>query len=126
MNENKPSWWTFFAWPVVGAALAVSVLGAMTIGLFVLPFAIAGLLALLKWGGNRKSGVGVISGLGLPFLYIAYLNRGGPGMVCGATSNGGQECTQEWSPWPWLIIGVVLVALGVTLFIRSRSERKMT
>jgi hypothetical protein len=55
INEEKPKWWSFFACPLVGAALAVSVLGAMTIWLFVLPFATVGLLALLKWGGNRKS-----------------------------------------------------------------------
>jgi hypothetical protein len=93
----------------------------MTIGLFVLPFATAGLLALLKWGGNRKSAVGVISGLGLPFFYIAYLNRGGPGMVCRATGNGGRECTQEYSPWTWLVIGLILVVSGVVLFRRSGS-----
>lgn len=29
VNEAKPSWPSFFAWPVVGAALAVSVLSAI-------------------------------------------------------------------------------------------------
>ncbi len=126
MSENRPNWWTFFAWPIVGAALAVSVLGAMTIGLFVLPFATAGLLALLRWGGNRKSSVGLISGAGLPFLYISYLNRNGPGDICKPFGQGGRQCMEEWSPWPWLIIGVVLVASGVILFIRTRAERKTT
>lgn len=126
MNEDKPKWWSFFAWPLVGAALAVSVLGAMTIGLFVLPFATAGLLALLRWGGNRKSSIGLISGVGLPFLYIALLNRGGPGMVCSSYKNGGQACTEEYSPWPFILIGAVLVAVGVILFVRSRTEQGRT
>lgn len=120
VNADKPSWASFFAWSIVGAALSFSVLGAMTIGLFVFPFAIAGLVALLKWGGNRKNSVGLISGVGLPLLYIAYINRSGPGMICNTFGNGGQRCDEEMSPWPWLIIGTVLVVAGVMLFVRLR------
>lgn len=122
MNETKLSWMSFFAWPIVGATLAVSVLGAMTIGLYVLPLAIAALFALLRWGGNRKSSIGLIFGAGLPFLYVAFLNRHGPaGMVCRPYKDGGEQCAQEFSPWPLLIIGTILVLLGVLLFIRLRS-----
>lgn len=55
MSKDKSKWWSFFAWPIVGAALAFGVLSFMTIGIFVLPFALVGLFALHKWGGNRKS-----------------------------------------------------------------------
>lgn len=122
MNGEKPKVWSFFAWPVVGAALVVSILGMMTIGLFVLPFALIGLHFLLKWGGNRKSSVGVISGAGLPFLFVAYLNRNGPQTVCSPYENGGQDCTLEKSPWPFVIIGAILILLGVMLFLRLRSN----
>jgi hypothetical protein len=121
VNENKPSWPSFFAWPVVGAALAISILGLMTIGLFVLPFALLGLLFLYKLGGNRRSSVGLISGAGLPFIYIAYLNRDGPGNICTPVGNGGQQCMQEFSPWPFLIIGLALIVTGLVLFIRIRN-----
>ncbi|HUW87675.1 MAG TPA: hypothetical protein VMW30_04775 [Candidatus Paceibacterota bacterium] len=127
MNETKSSWMSFLAWPVVGATLAVSVLGAMTIGLYVLPLAIAALFALLRWGGNRKSSVGLISGAGLPFLYIAFLNRHGPAdIVCRLYADGGQQCAQEFSPWPLLIIGTILVLLGMLLFVRLRSGSTMS
>ncbi|HEX7405290.1 MAG TPA: hypothetical protein VF307_05135 [Candidatus Nanopelagicaceae bacterium] len=121
VNTGKPSWPSFLAWPIIGAALSLSVLGAMTIGIFVLPFAIAGLLALRKWGGNQKSSVGLISGAGLPVLYVAYLNRQGPGMVCITYKSGG-SCTEEWSPWPFLFVGTILFVLGVVLFIRLRRQ----
>lgn len=124
VDQEKPKLWSFFAWPVVGAALALSLLGMMSIGIFILPFAVGGLLALQKWGGSRKSSVGLISGVGLPFLYIAYLNRDGPGTVCTAFGNGGQQCTEEWSPWPWLLIGVALVALGVALFVKEARRHR--
>lgn len=126
MNEDKPTWWSFFAWPLVGAALVVSILGLMTIGLFVLPLALIGLHFLLKFGGNRKSSVGVISGAGLPFLFVAYLNRNGPQTVCSPYENGGQQCTLEKSPWLFVFIGAILVLLGAMLLMRLRSDSGMS
>ena len=120
VNPDKPKLWSFLAWPVVGAALAVSVLGALTIGAYVLPFALGGLFLLLRWGGDRRSSVGLISGLGLPLLYIAFLNRDGPGTICSSYGNGGRQCVDEWSPWPWLLIGLALVTAGIVLFVRLR------
>jgi hypothetical protein len=122
VNEGRPKWWSFFAWPIVGAGLAFGILGLMTIGIYILPIALVGLLALVKWGGNRKSSAGLISGVGLPIIYIAYLNRGGPGDICTPYGQGGQQCTQEWSPWPWLIIGLGLVIFGVVVFLRQRRK----
>ena len=98
MHSEKPKLWSFLAWPVVGAALSLSVLGALTIGAYVMPFALVGLFILLKWGGDRRSCVGLISGLGLPLLYVAFLNRDGPGTICSSYGNGGQRCVDEWSP----------------------------
>lgn len=122
-NETEPSWLSILAWPVAGAALAISVLGAMTIGLYVLPLAIAALFALLRWGGNRRNSIGLISGVGLPFLFIAFRYRHGPpGMVCRPSGDGGQQCAQVFSPWPLLIIGAILVLLGTLLFMRLRSD----
>lgn len=123
VNSEKPKLWSFLAWPVVGAALAVSVLGALTIGAYILPFALLGLFILLKWGGDRRSSVGLISGVGLPLLYVAYLNRDGPGWVCRTYGNGGQTCEDAGSPWPWLLIGTALVVTGVLLFERVRRQK---
>ena len=120
MDPEKPKLWSFLAWPVVGAALSLSVLGALTIGAYVMPFALVGLFILLKWGGDRRSSVGLISGLGLPLLYVAFLNRDGPGNICSSYGNGGQRCVDEWSPWPWLLIGSALLAAGIALFVRLR------
>ncbi len=56
-----------------------------------------------------------LSGAGVLPLVVAWLNRDGPGDVCRAIGDAGQECTEEWSPWPWLAAGVALVAAGVVL-----------
>ncbi len=89
-------------WAVVGAVLAA--------GLDVLPLLlVAGWLALLVgWlhGGSGQA-EGMLTGAGLPFLYVAYINRGGT----------------SFSPWPWLVIGAALVPLGIVLYRRSRHQR---
>ncbi len=68
-----------------------------------------------------------LSGLGVLPLVVAWLNRDGPGEVCRSLGATGQECTEEWSPWPWLAVGVTLVAAGVVLTVlavRRRSGRR--
>jgi hypothetical protein len=119
----RPRIWPFFAWAALGAGICMSGLAVLSIGLFVAPFVIGGLIALLLWPGSRTSAaLGVISGLGLVPLFVAYLNRGGPGDVCTTSASGGQSCTTEWSPWPWLGAGLALVALGAVAFGLLRAR----
>ena len=93
-------WAWFLAGLAAGAGLAVSVLGALTIGIFVLPFAVA--LTVLLAVRHPEGLIGAISGLGLPLLFVAYLNRDGPGTVCTSVA-GGSSCTDEWAPLPWAV-----------------------
>lgn len=58
MNDDKRRWWLRLAWLFVIAAFVASILGMLTIGIFILPFAFLGLYLVLKWGGDRKSGGG--------------------------------------------------------------------
>lgn len=109
------------AWVLTGAALYLSLLGAMTIGIFVLPFALVALLALLRWG-NRNDSALLLSGAGFPLFYVAYLNRNGPGTVCRAIGGGGQECMEELNPWPFLLIGASLLAAGLVRFYWMRRR----
>jgi hypothetical protein len=66
-----------------------------------------------------------LAGAGLVPLYIAWLNRDGPGEdICTAhaadgTCNAG---TEEWNPWPWLAVGLALVVAGVVLFVVLRRR----
>jgi hypothetical protein len=117
----------FTLWTVEGAGLALGLLTVLTIGVFVLPMAIA-LGAVLAWRGPRwLAGPGIVAGLSLPLLYVGYLNRGGPGMVCTgqtplqrvAPVAASGSCTQEWSPWPWIGTGLLLIVAGVVLALAA-------
>ncbi|HVA06876.1 MAG TPA: hypothetical protein VNG12_09065 [Acidimicrobiales bacterium] len=119
MATRRP-WGWFAAWWLIGGLWSITLLGIATVGLFVLPVSLAA-TALLARRSHGAGALGLLSGLGLPVFYVAYLNRDGPGNVCSSTSSGGQTCVQEWSPWPWLAAAVILSIAGF-LLLRYRLD----
>jgi hypothetical protein len=111
--QNTRSWPWFLAWAAVGAGAVTALLTVLTIGLYVGLATLAALALLGRIPRSHRGIPGVIAGGGVLPLVIAWLNRGGPGNVC--DPNG---CTEEWSPWPWLAVGVVLLVAGTTIWAR--------
>jgi hypothetical protein len=112
----------FWVWAVVGACTAVSFLTSVAV--FFLPVAAIGVYAGLRWGRAVAStaALGAVTGAGLPFLLVAYMQRNGPGTVCwGNGTAGGSD--EYLDPRPWLAIGIVLVLGGIGAFIRARRAR---
>lgn len=117
----KRRWSWFAAWAIVGAGWGLGLLGIATIGVFVLPVALVATVVLATRPGAATGLPGVVSGLGLPVLYVAYLNRGGPGTVCTSTPTS-QTCSETSNPWLWLGTALVLVAIGVLVWIRRHAR----
>lgn len=117
-------WPWFCAWLVVGALGSLSLLTALTIGLYLLPVTMAAAAVLATRRGSSAGLTGLISGLGMPLLYVAFLNRGGPGNVC-TTTGTGQSCVDEYNPWWWLAAGVALLLTGIVLGA-VREHKKTT
>jgi hypothetical protein len=111
-----PRWAWFAVWFIVGAGYAASLLGAASIGLFLLPLPVLATILLARRPHANSGLPGLISGLGIPLLHVAYLNRAGPGTIC-TTIPAGEACTEESSPWPWLVAAVTLLVLGAAAFI---------
>ncbi|WP_329277865.1 hypothetical protein [Streptomyces sp. NBC_01451] len=116
-------WGWFLAWFAVGACVAAGLAAVLTVGpVLLVPAAVAGGLLLRK--GPRNAVVGGLTGLALPLFCLAYLNRGGPGDVC-RSSSGGQTCTEEYTPLPFLVGGVLLFVAGFVIFLMiGRGTRK--
>jgi hypothetical protein len=121
-TSTRPPTWAFLAWAAVGIVVCVGVLTPFTIGV---PVAAAGALAagalLLRPSGRNYSAVGLSLGAGVLALYIGYLNRGGPGEVCTGTVQA-RQCTDEWSPWPWLVVGMLFITAGTATFVWLRRH----
>lgn len=98
----------FWMWVLDGALAVFSLdVGPLAAGPALL------LTALLSFRqGRRASASGLLTGAGLPLLFVAYVQRDGPGTTCYRTANS-VGCNQHLNPVPWLIIGAVLVLTGL-------------
>jgi hypothetical protein len=113
-------WASFVGWLVLGVGLAFGLLSIMTVGIFVLPLEAIAMFLYGRRGSSASGHSGLVSGAGLPLFYVAFLNRAGPGDVCRGLGGGGEECVQEWSPWPWLVAGLLLLVAGLGFFVLAR------
>jgi hypothetical protein len=104
---------------VVGAAFTFGVLGVLSIGIFVLPCAVLATFYLARRNPSRRYLTGILSGVGVPLLVVAFLNRGGPAFICSEST-----CDQQLSPWPWLLAGVLFVLLGPATYVLSATRRR--
>jgi hypothetical protein len=55
---------------------------------------------------------GLLAGAGLLSLFVAYVQRDGPGTTCWHTATA-SGCDQHLNPIPWLVAGVLLVVGAV-------------
>ena len=101
------------AWVGVGIGFA---LGVSALGVFALPLALAATVLLIVFHHADRSALGILAGIGLLSLYVAYVQRKGPGTVTWHTSTASGS-DQYLDPWPWLIVGILLVAIGVAAFL---------
>jgi hypothetical protein len=99
----------FWAWATVGAAGALGLisLGPIALG----PAFIAG-VAMSRSRTGSGSAFGLFAGAGLLSLFVAYVQRDGPGTTCWHTATA-SGCDQHLNPIPWLVIGIVLVVGAV-------------
>ena len=104
----------FWAWALVGVGFGF---GISAIGTFTVPLA---LLAVVFMARRRpvRGAWGVATGIGSVLLFVAYLQRQGPGTTCYTTATGG-GCDEHLNPLPWLVLGLMLFVAGVVLHART-------
>ncbi|HEY3529766.1 MAG TPA: LPXTG cell wall anchor domain-containing protein [Nocardioides sp.] len=119
MKADGDSFRAFLGWCVAGAGGCFGVLSLLSVGPFVLLgtlFLCAWLLWVFDFGWAMG---GLLSGAALPLLYLAWLNRDGPGEVCTTTPTS-QSCGEQSNPWFLLVAAFVLMVAGIAVFARRR------
>jgi multisubunit Na+/H+ antiporter MnhC subunit len=112
--RRSGGWGWFFVWAFLGAAAA---LGTVSLGpLLLLPIALLGVFLLTR-PAVRRSAFGLLMGAGALLLYVAWVQRDGPGTTCWHTATA-SGCDQHLNPLPWLIAGTVLVVSGFVAHVR--------
>jgi len=112
----------FLGWVLLGAGIGAGLGLGIPGGLFVaLALVLVGGVLVVRQG-LRPAQLGVVTGLGaLPFS-LAWLNRRGPGQYCTEGVTGVSACVVQSNPWPFVLVGVALVVVGVVLFRRLRRD----
>jgi hypothetical protein len=108
---------SFWAWAVLGA---IGAIGLVSLGPIVFGPALILVGALSTSRVARRSAFGLLAGAGLVSLFVAYVQRKGPGTSCWHTATAG-GCDQHLNPIPWLVIGLVLV-IGAIVLQRRRDD----
>lgn len=111
-------------WFATASLLSLGVLALPSVGMYLLPAgAIVALLTFIKTKGKGISGA--LLGLGIFFLWIAYLQRYGPGTVCLESQSprgGGRACGEYQNPLPFLFLGLGSTAgYIITQVIKRRN-----
>jgi hypothetical protein len=88
--QQSGGWTWFLGWCVAGAVYAFSFVSGLSIGLLIFPFAAALLLGVAWYAPSFGEALGLLAGLGLVLLLVAWINRGGDGV----------------DPGPWLVAGI--------------------
>jgi hypothetical protein len=104
---------------VVGALGALTALGALSVGIFVLPFFVVAGVFVARRTRCPVDVLGLVSGIGVPLLVVAFANRDSRPCRSGLESCGG------FDPHPWLVAGVAFVLAGVGLYAVVRVASRI-
>ena len=99
----------FWTWALLGCAAA---LGFVSLGVLVLaPVAVIGGVMASK-PAIVRSAFGLLTGVGVLLLYIAWVQRAGPGTTCWHTATA-SGCDEHLNPLPWLLAGIAAFLGGI-------------
>ena len=117
-------WGWFAAWSLVGAGYVVGILGALTIGPFVMPLPVIGTVLLVLRPRSLRAAPGLIAGPVWILSFIAFRDHG-TSPVCTGTLGGGSCSYQPWNRWPWTCAAVGFLVIAVVVFVLTQRRARM-
>jgi hypothetical protein len=91
------------------------------VGLFTLPLALLLTWSLIRYSPQRRDAIGLLAGAGgfgliLGIVNLGHRSCGEAGAVMVLSSEGSSSCG-GWAPDPFFVIGSVLMAAAVVLYL---------
>lgn len=128
-TRRSTGWGGFAAWGLVGALFSFSVLGAASIGLFVLPTALVALAVVGMRVRVWPEVAGALEGAAVLSLFVGGANfnstpcpSSGSGVVdVGGPTSGTFSCG-GFDPLPWLLVGLALAGAGLVAYSLARPR----
>jgi hypothetical protein len=118
---RRRAWGWFVVWAVLGVVAGFGVIGLLTIGIPLLVVSGAAAAWLLVRHTESQVGVwGLLAGTAVVAGFLAWTNRGGPGLVCHSTPTE-ISCQDEWSPIPFAVVAAITLLAGLWLFQRQEA-----
>lgn len=124
----RNGWPAIANWALASALVVFSALGIMTIGWFIMPFAIwACYRAAFRYSLFPDGVSGIMFGAGAVILVIAFLNRDyvpcpTGGIIVFPGDTGMHHCGGS-DPMPWFRTGAALTMIGATTLVLFRRLR---
>src|SRR6476661_9902648 len=120
--KERTGWWSLFGWAVAFGLAGLTLIAAMSIGVFVLPVAAAALVLVARWSHAwPESALGGLIGVGAVCLFVAYRNRAyalcPPAGISIRLVAGERFTCGGFDPVPWLTIGALLLLLGLAGYL---------
>jgi hypothetical protein len=101
----------FWVWAFVGCGVVLAGISFALGPLLLLP-ALLVAIGMASSPRIRGSAFGLLTGAGAVCLFVAWVQRRGPGTVC-RQKDLSSGCDQYLDPRPWLAIGLLLVVAGL-------------
>jgi hypothetical protein len=129
-RPDRSGWRSLIEWALALGLVALALIGAASIGIFVVPFAV---VALVFASDRNRTGaepvLGGLVGVGSVCLFVAYRNRAyvpcpPPGIPVQARPGEHFSCG-GLNPIPWLTVGVLLIAVGIACYLVLRRTHRL-
>jgi len=125
---NRVGWRAFAEWALGVALFFFAVLGAASIGVFILPFALLSLLIIARRNREWPEAMGGLTGIGSVCLLLSVGHWNDSPCPTGIVlyseleRYGGRFSCGGSGPMPWLAIGLLLTVTGIVMYWISRRK----
>jgi hypothetical protein len=114
----------FALWAVPGALVALAIVTALSIGVFVWPIALAAVFLVARRRGGRWERLGQLAGAGALALGIGLAHLTTETRCSAEGTAAAPSSCSTFDPYPWIYAGTAAIALASGLFALATLRQR--